>query len=121
MDKDNMTPQTPSQPQIAQPSVTAVAQPEPATPQVSIQNPDKGSNKVILWFVLGLIIIVLLVGGIYFFLSKQQPIGTGQPATIQAPSPSPQANLDSDLNSINVDAATASADFTSVDQDLKQL
>lgn len=95
---------------------------QPMAPQVQMPDaPSSSSNKVILWFVIGLVIIVLAVGGTYFFLSRQQTAPTQAPTTQASPSPAAQENLESDLNNINVDAAGAASDFTAVDQDLQQL
>ncbi len=115
MDNNN-----PAQTQV---TVNVPAAPQPAVPQVPAPSASpNGSNKVILWFVIGLIIIILAVGGVYFFLSRQQAVA---PQTITpsqtSPSPSPQANLENDLNNINVDASGTNNDFVAVDQDLQQL
>lgn len=120
MDNNNPV-QTPITPNTIPP------EPQPQTPQVNPQiqvsdAPSNGSNNLILWFVIGLVIIVLVVGGMYFFLSKQQAAPPVQaPITQVSPSPSPQENLEGDLNSVNADVAGANADFTAVDQDLQQL
>ncbi len=78
------------------------------------------SNKMIIWFVIGLVGVILAVGGIFIFLSKQQPALKTQTSVSRTPLPTPKANLDLDLNSINVNNGIDS-DFTSVDQDLKLL
>lgn len=108
-----------------QPSVANAAPVQPSTPQVPISNPPPESNKVILWLVIGLVAIVVVVGGIYFFLSKQQA-NTAQTTNVERPivqaSPKPSDTvdaLDKDLSALNV--GTADADFSSVDQDLQQL
>lgn len=96
----------------------------PPAPQIPVPDaPATGSNnKVILWFVIGLVIIVLVVGGIYLFLSRQQAVVPQTKITTTQASPSPAAqNLESDLNSINVNPAGTNSDFAAVDQDLKQL
>lgn len=84
------------------------------------QVPSSG-NKILLWFVIGLVIVVALVGGIYFLLSKQQASTPKETAVVQTPIPSPKEDLEEELNSINVDTATESSDFSSVDQDLQNL
>jgi flagellar basal body-associated protein FliL len=84
--------------------------------------PESGgeSKKPILWLAIGLIVIVALVGGIYFFLNQQN----NQPrpvTTIQTPSPSPiDENLEAELSSIDVESG-ADTEFATVDQDLSQL
>lgn len=118
MDNNNQTPQATS----TAPNMPPAA-PQPAAP---VQMPDtssNGSNKIILWFVIGLVIVVLAVGGIYVFLSRQQAAtqNVQQPTVQTTPKPQDTADaLDKDLNSINVDTGTNS-DFDSIDQDLQQL
>ena len=91
--------------------------PVPNTPPIS----DSSSKKLILWLVIGLVIIIVLVGGIYLFLSRQQESALKpQVTTLQTSVPTPQENLENDLSSIDVDAGIDS-DFSSLDQDLKQL
>lgn len=123
VDNNNPVSPTPVQPQTTQQSMPASAQPAPAVPpQIPVPPPEKGSNKAILWFIIGLVIIVLIVGGIYFFLSRQQQAtntATQQPMVQATPKPQDTVDaLDRDLNALNVGT---SADFTAVDSDLKQL
>lgn len=92
--------------------------PQPVVPGEPVTPGD--SNKMILWFVIGLIGVILIVGGIYVFLSKGQPAAKPQTTASKVPSPAPEANLENDLNSINVNSGIDS-DFTSVDQDLESL
>lgn len=72
---------------------------------------------------IGLVIIVLVVGGIYFFLSRQQAtIQTLQPESTVQVTPKPQDTIDAldrDLNALNIE--NADSDFASIDQDLQQL
>lgn len=110
---NNLSPQTPPTPTINTPP------PQPAVPQTPTPGaPAEESNKLILWLVIGLVVIIVLVGGIYLFLSRQQ--GTTQPQTITSQTPAPQENLENDLNSIDVETG-ADSDFTSIDQDLQSL
>lgn len=101
----------------------ATAGPAPVSPQPTpLQAEDnKGSNKIVLWFVIGLVIVVVAVGGIYLFLSRQQaaePKPPAQTVKTQTPKPTPAENLEQDLNSINLDAET---DLSEIDQDLQAL
>lgn len=93
----------------------------PAAPQPAEVEQKSSSSKIILWFVIGLVVVVVLVLGIYFLLNTQQASTPKETAVIQTPVPSPREDLEGDLNSINVDTSTNSSDFTSVDQDLEQL
>ncbi len=106
---------TPPIPNAAAPKAPTVA-PAPAIP---VETP-KESNKLILWFVLGLMVIAVLVGGTYLFLSKQQAVDLKQQTLkTQTPAPVVQENLENDLNNISID--DGSKDFAAVDQDLQQL
>lgn len=105
--------------------------PQPPAPeaQVPVPTPSSGeSNKMIIWFVIGLVVVVMLVGGIYLLLgSRQTAINskttTGQPIVQITPKPEDMVSaLDRDLNSLNIDATNnADSDFTLVDQDLQSL
>lgn len=110
MDNNNPAPQ-PIEPQI----------PGPNIPITGISE-QKSSSKVIRFFIIGIVIVAVLVGGIYLFLSSQQKKSPENPSpVIQSPTTPPQESLESDLNNINVDAGGEDSDFTAVDQDLQQL
>lgn len=85
------------------------------TPVVVPPAEPEGSNKMVLWLLLGLVAIVLVVGGIYLYLSQQQ----GAETTVTQPTPTPVAeeNLENELNAIDV--AESDQDFTAIDQDLQ--
>ncbi|MBU1031835.1 LPXTG cell wall anchor domain-containing protein [Patescibacteria group bacterium] len=110
-------------PPIPQPAVPPAPGPQPApSPQpaktfTSSQNPapETGSNKFVVWLLVGLVLIILMVGGVYLYLSRQQ----AAPAAVPTPTPVVQENLEDELNAINI--ASPDADFTSVDQDIEQL
>ncbi len=111
MDNNNSNPTTPApQPAPAQPVVSP-------QPQVASQTGD--SKKMIIMFVIGFLIVILLAGGIYWYLTKQ-----AKPATEQTTTSAPSLNtvkdaLDKELESINVSASEG--DFKSMDQDLQSL
>ncbi len=107
---DNNNPSVPSQAPI--PNVSPIQKP------VFKENPvpEQSSKKLVLWLVIGLVIIIVLVGGIYMYLSRQQAVSN---KIIPTPSPIVQGNLENDLNAIEV--ASPEADFTSLDQDIQQL
>lgn len=96
--------------------------PQVPTPALAQQPADEktGGNKMVLWFIIGLVIVIALVGGIYYFLSKQQ-VATQPEVITQTPAPTPAENLENDLNNINVDTSTTSSEFNTVDQDLQAL
>lgn len=97
------------------------------TPAPTPQPVEPGSNKLVLYFVIGLVIIVLLIGGVYLFMSRQQQtVKNTNMAAVPQPvvqvNPKPQDTvdaLDKDLSALNV--GTSDTDFSSIDQDLKQL
>lgn len=113
MDNSNQTPQMPT------PNMSPS---QPSVPQTLMPDSSSGdSNKMILWLLIGLVIVVALVGGIYLFLSKQQTSAPKSQITpLQTPVTLPQENLENDLRSIDVEGEIDS-DFTPVDQDLGQL
>lgn len=86
-------------------------------------------NKIMLFFVGGLVLVVLLVGGAYLFMSRQQAEKnarnkTGEAATqpMAQVTPRPQDTvdaLDKDLSA--VDVGSGESDFSSIDSDLQQL
>lgn len=116
MENNNQTQQSPA--------VNTIPPQAPTTPQTPIapEPPSGESNKMVLWLVIGLVVIVVLVGGIYFFLSKQQSTETGTKQPVVQVTPKPQDTvdaLDKDLNALNIESSDS--DFASIDQDLQQL
>lgn len=95
----------------------------PATPNMASQAP-KESNKMIFFLVGGVIVIALVVGGIFWYLSNQQkPSQTANQNTNTAVNTKSTNNVDSlnqDLNSIDVQASD-SAGFDALDRDLQNL
>lgn len=122
MDSNNPTSQTPINPQPV--GAVQSAQPPAYQPQPPISQPTSGgeSNKMVLMLVIGLVVIALLAGGVYFFFGKQSQ--TSQPAQ-QAPvtsnTPLPEENLESNLESIDVETASDAGEFNAVDTDIEQL
>ncbi len=117
MDNSNpiTQPPVPDNPQAVPPK-----QPEPVSP-ISEPKPA-GSNNMVLWFAIGLVAVIVLVGGIYWFLSRPPAIPQQPSVTTQAPAPVAQENLENlenDLNSIDMDIPDS--DFAEMDQDLQQL
>lgn len=96
--------------QASQPTPNVVQPPPPPAKE------SGDSNKTMVWFVGGLVLVILVVGVIYLFLSSQQKSQT-------APTPSPKAaveeNLEQDLNAVNIE--DIEDEFTTVDQDLQSL
>lgn len=94
---------------------------QPTVPQVPVTDSQGDSKKMILWLVIGLIVIIAVVGGIYFFLSRQQAAAPAQRAnTVQTPPAVPAENLEDDINSLDVETGV-DAEFATIDQDLNQL
>lgn len=97
-------------------------QPQPAQPQATIPQENSGGNKLTLWFIIGLVIVIAIVGGIYFYLNNQKSSETTQVNTTAqvTPAPTPKEDLEGALNNIDIDEKVDS-EFTSVDSDLGQL
>lgn len=102
----NPVPQ-PQQPVVPQQPVTNVVQESP-----------KG-NKM-LWIIVGLVVVILVVGGVYWYMGQQKGASTKTKA-----SPKPTATtqsvdaLEKDLNSTSLD--DLDKEFSSVDTDLQGL
>lgn len=116
VDNNNMAPQSPQTPAV-------VAGPTPAPKPTDNSN----SNKMVMWFAVGLVVIVVLVGGFYLLSARQQAKTTPKsqttdyrPQTTAAPQPEETVDaLDRDLQELS--EADLEADFSSVDSDLGQL
>lgn len=108
MDNNNQ-PKTPT-------PVTAVTPVEAATQTPNSQNTN--NSKVVLWLIVGLMVIILAVSGIYWYLSKQQAANQSTPKSTSQPT----ASLDSLVSELDlIDVQAQDADFTSVDEDLQRL
>lgn len=97
-----------------EPKVTT-PQPEPVVMQVPpVPAPSKGKT---MWLIVGLVIILLVIAGIYLLQNRQK---ASQSVKV---SPSPVAadtdNLEQDLNSVN--AGNLESEFSTIDQDLQSL
>lgn len=96
--------------------------PPPAAPQqpgpVSVSTPPVNTGegkKGALFFIGGIVVIVLVVFGIYWYLNNQmapkpEPVATTTPT---------QPDLESDIDSVQV--TDVDAEFTDVDKDLQSL
>ena len=97
--------------QASQP-IPNVVQPPPTPAKESVGD----NKKTMMWFVVGLVLVILVVGMIYLFLGSQQPKSP-------APEPTPKArveeNLEEDLDAVNV--GDIEGEFTTVDSDLQKL
>lgn len=82
------------------------------------------SNKMVILFLAGFVVIILAVGGIYMYLSNQQATSVSVAENTNTALPAPKRAevkdaLDADLEAIDV--ASKEADFKSVDSDLQSL
>jgi len=84
-----------------------------AAPNPEVTQPE---NKMMLWLIGGLVAIILVVGGIYFYLSSQQKTQTQPTST---PAAKVEENLENDLNA--VDVGDLDQEFSEVDKDLQGL
>lgn len=96
--------------------------PIPQTPLPAAAPESGDSKKIIIYFVVGIIVIALLIGGAYLFLSTQQSNTETQKQPIVEAKPKEQDTvdaLDKDLESLEI--ANTDSDFSTVDEDLQQL
>ncbi len=94
--------------------------PVPMPVQPPVQH--EGGSKLIIWLIGGLIIVLLVVAGIYFFMSSQkgpkeqsQPTQTAQPAA----KATNQEVQESDVNAVEID--NLDKEFEAVEKDLETL
>lgn len=88
----------------------------PVTSPNIAETPPAGEGNKMIWVIVA-VIVILIIGGLYFYISSQQ---NGTPVE-QTPTQTTkvQENLDSDLDDINV--SSGEDDFSSVDADLQSL
>lgn len=81
------------------------------------------SNKLIFWLIGGLVVILLTVGGIYWYLSQQQlsSLQPTQPTKQETAQEAQESvnSLDQDLESVNIQSADS--ELEKIDQDLQNL
>lgn len=93
-------------------------QPLPDPTIVSQPTGGGGSNKLVLWLIMGLLVIGLIGVG-YLYMGGQRTGSNYQAPVTGKSTPAPESNLDNELNSIDVTASDS--DFNSIDQDLGSL
>lgn len=90
-----------------------VPQPEPVVMQVPpTPAPSKGKT---MWLIIGLVIVLLVIAGIYLLQSRQKVSQSSK----ASPSPIVTDSMERDLNS--VDVGDLESEFSVVDQDLQNL
>lgn len=115
MDNNNSTNPAPVVPNTVPPVTDA-------SPQTQYPVPSSGnSKKIIFLFVVGLIVIAILVGGVYLlFAGSLRTAPAEQTVATQVPKALPEENLEKDLDSIDIDTESVEG-LTDVDNDLEQL
>lgn len=123
-----VVPQTPSpQPPVGQvPSPQSAAPQATSKPEATIVN-DRGASLNIKMIVLAVGILLLLVvlgGGVYWYLQNQSasvsaPIETQQIQRPTAPQATREPDLETQLNAL--DSSTSADEFSSIDQDINSL
>lgn len=93
-------------------------QPSPQAAPSVVQPPQESgeNNRMVLWLIVGLVVIILVVGGIYFYSTGQQKVTKPKGAS---PTPVVQENLENEVNAINVE--DIEGEFSEVDKDLGTL
>ena len=103
---ENAAPATVPNPEVMQPAAGGIE-----------QSSKSNESKMMLWLIGGLVAIILIVGGIYFYLSSQQKLEQTQPTPTQTPKV--QENLENELNALDV--GDLDQQFQEVDKDLQSL
>lgn len=91
----------------------------PIVPGVAqAQTPPPGGSKKIMFVVVGLVLLIAIFAGVYWYMGQQANKTATQSQAV--PSATPVADtIDSDLDAITVEELDA--DFATVDQDLQTL
>lgn len=114
MDNNNtaQVPQNSIPPQ--QPSTPQPVAPTPPVPPPQIEE----GNKMAIWLIGGLIVVIAVVGLIYWYLGRGASKQADQP--VKTPPPvSQEPNLEEDLNAIEV--GDVESELSDVDKDLESL
>jgi len=108
--------------QPPQPATTTEQVPNMTAPQQqqavnTVQDPvsgeqPKSSKKMILMLILGLVIAVILVGGVYFYVNRSKQTQSQQ-------TPSQQENLEAELEQVEIE--DLEEEFSTVEADLQNL
>ena len=105
--------------------------PQPIVPpQTPMQTPvvlpaeKRSTGKLIMFFILGILVILALVGGVYWYLSSLQSSNASKTSVESTPVPvieqqALKEDLQAELDNINI--ATDESDLIPVDQDLQGL
>lgn len=92
-----------------------------ATPEQPVAPAGNGDNsKMGLWMIAGVVLVFVIVGGIYWYLSNKQTAQNTPVPQANIPAPTPETNLSDELNSMDV-TASASSEFKAVDSDISGL
>lgn len=115
MDNNNTSqvppnPISPQQPSTPQPVVSTPSAPPPQT---------EGGNKMALWLIGGLIVVIAVVGLIYWYLSRGASKQENQPVKTPPPVSREEPDLEEDLNAIEV--GDVETELSDVDKDLESL
>lgn len=92
------------------------------TPPVPPPSNGEGGSKMVFWLIGGVVAIVLIVGGIYLYLSNQQASQPEEVTQVQAtpiPTATPEPTIEEDLDAIDV--SEVDDQFQDVDNDLQNL
>lgn len=101
------------QPSQVDPAPNVVQQADPVSQPI-----DHPSNKKagLVWIIVGLIILLVILGGTYFYLTQSPEQGT--PTSTPKPL-TQQESMENELNSLGVESE--GNDFSDVDKDLQSL
>lgn len=104
---------------------TAISQPVPAVPAIATSPTEGGGKRVLLFVFLGIIIIVLAVGGVYYYLNfLQTPKSTESPSVSQNKASSGSdvagvSTIEAELDAVNINSLDDA--MTEIDQDISSL
>lgn len=112
---NNLNQQQPTQPQPLPPTQAVPVQQTVPTPQAPIQEPPKGSNKLLI-ILLVIIVITMILAGVYWFM-----VINTRKAQKQASTQFTQTLTDMNNELKTLEEEPIESELTDVDNDLNQL
>lgn len=94
--------------------------PQPVAPTPPVPSPQaEEGNKMALWLIGGLVVVILVVGLIYWYLSRGASKQENQPVKTPLPVSREEPKLEEELNAIEV--GDVETELSNVDKDLESL
>lgn len=101
------------------PIVPPAPAPSQPAPVPAVPPAKEEGNKMALWLIGGLVIIIAIVGLIYWYLGSRSTKEVSKPLATPAPVTQKETSLEQDLDTVQIE--DLEAEFSQVDKDLESL